>query len=79
MWVSNQLLKAADLALCPKAIALFEDLKKTTRDSENEFVSSRGGFCETITPDARNPISKYFNERPQDNQQKGVIPNQVGN
>ena len=28
MWVSNQLLKAADLALCPKAIALFEDLKK---------------------------------------------------
>ena len=36
-WVSNRLLKAADLALRPKAIALFEDANKLFEKMKMDF------------------------------------------
>ena len=65
-WVSNHLLKAADRALRLNVIALFEDAKTITQDSEDGFVSSIF-FCETITHNTSDPISKATNQRPQDN------------
>ena len=50
-----------------------------TRKSENGVVSSRRKFCEAITSNASDPISKITDKIPQENQQERVIPNQVGN
>ena len=77
-WVSDHLLKVAKIALCLKAIALFEDANKLIKKVKMSF-SVQVKICEIITHNAINAISKYNNQRPQDNQRRKGIPNQVGN
>ena len=49
------------------------------RKSENGVVSSRREFCEAITSNASNPVSKTTDEIPQNNQQERGIPKEVVN
>ena len=60
-------------------VALFEDVNKLLQKSENGVVSSGRKFCEEITSNASDPLSKIAYKKTQDNQQEKGIPNQVGN
>ena len=53
--------------------------EKIIRESENGAVSSRIVFCEAITRDASNPVSKASNQRQQENKQERRITNRFGN
>ena len=77
-WVSAHLQKAADLALRPKVMALYENANLLLRESEVRLISQGRGVCETIASDESGPVSKDPNQRPQDNQQERGISNQVG-
>ena len=61
-WVSDYLFKSANFALCLKVIDLFEET------NELVFVSSREIFCEKITRNTSNNVSKNPHKIPQDNQ-----------
>ena len=77
-WVNDQLLKVADLALHPKFDWPVWQRKQTNREGEDEYIKSRRTIYKTITCYARDTGSKTVNQRPQDNQRKRVISNNIG-
>ena len=78
-WVSDHLLKAADLYLRPKVVSLLEDANELLKKVKIELSVQEENVCEEITSDASYPVSKITDEIPQENQREKGITNQVGN
>ena len=77
-WVYDHLQKAADLALRPKVMALYENANLLLRESEVRFTYQVRRICETIAGDESGPISKTSHQGPQDNQRERGFSDQVG-